>query len=102
MIRDGGCLKVGSKGRRMTSGGERKTGGGWTGQNSTGVEGLSRLKSREARISSMTHPVFLLLLFNFSIPNVSGKHPPDWTEVRASQERLSHEGWGRGREVKDK
>lgn len=63
MVRSGGCLKVGSRARKMASGGERQTGGLGRAEPCTGVEGLSGSKTKDAGIFSMIHPVFLLFLF---------------------------------------
>lgn len=78
VARNGGCLNVGSKARSGPSGGERKAGEGWAGQNPTwggGPEWVreQRFKALLGDSSCLPPPPS-----HCSIPNVSGKHLLDW------------------------
>lgn len=56
------------------------------------AEGLSWSKSKDARISSVTHPVFLLLLLIAQLQMSLGNTSLTGNEVTASQGQLSHGG----------
>lgn len=94
-----------SKGGWMTVGEKGKQAGAGQGRTLLWGGGPERVKEQRCKALLRDSSHLPPPPSHCSIPNVSGKHLPDWNQVRASQGQLSHgrgAGWRRGREPKDK